>query len=214
MSGLISHDGLRTRAAKLAGAAAALKRASGAANTPFSLAFLTDRRRITRPDPILRGLPAGSAVIYRDYDDPARTAVARRLAAICRSRGLIFLVAGDRDLAAAAGADGVHWPARLVPVVRDKTCGIVTTACHDAAQLARAAAIGADLALLSPAFATPSHPNTEHLGAARFKALAGGASLPVLALGGVDATNARRLAGPGVAGLAAIGAFASGDLRA
>jgi len=205
------HDGLRTRSAKLAAAGRALKRASDAA-APFNLAFLTDRARILDPEPILGALPAGAAVIFRDYDAPRRAAIARRYLAICRARGVLFLVAGDSDLAAAIGADGVHWPGRLLS---SAACGnrgknlIVTAACHGADDLARAHRLGADLALLSPVFPTPSHAGAPSLGLARFRALAAASALPVLALGGVDAANAGLLAGPNVAGLAAIGAFAA-----
>lgn len=239
----VGHEGLRGRAATLAAAAAALKQASlesGGATAPFSLAFLTDRRRIPNPEPVLRALPRGAAVIYRDYDDPRRASTAARYTAICARRGVLFLVAGDEGLAREIGADGAHWPARMMPATRvgfppplageasaapreggpsarfadgsparggAKRPFLLTAACHDAAELARAAAIGADLALLSPVFPTESHPGAEHLGPARFRALAAAASLPVLALGGVDETNAAALAGPNVAGLAAIGAF-------
>lgn len=207
MIGIGVHDGLRTRAAKLAAAAAGLKRQSRAAATPFSLAFLTDRWRVSNPEPIIRAMPAGAAVIYRDYDDPRRRAVARRLAVICRLREVLFLVGGDCALAREIGADGVHWPARMLPGAR-KGCGlIVTAACHNAAELKLADAAGAQAALLSPAFATGSHPNADGLGVALFRALAAHSPLPVLALGGVDATNAQLLAGPNVAGFAAISAF-------
>jgi len=162
---------------------------------------------------ILRALPRGAAVIYRDYDDPRRAAIARRYLSICRTRGLPFLVAGDPGLARAIGADGVHLPARMLKEAprlslgRGESALLLTVSCHDAGELARAGEIGADLALLSPAFPTQSHPDTEHLGAARFRALAAAARLPVLALGGVDAANAGALAGRNVAGFAAIGAF-------
>ncbi len=219
---------------------------------------MTDRRRIPNPEPILRAMPAGSAVIYRDYDDPHREATARRFQAICAVRGVVFLVAGDAALAERVGADGVHWPARFPslekegrerpaapsrpasreregsycePLIARETLPfpqgrlrqhdivresprfsregglIITAAAHSAADLNRAASLGARLALLSPVFPTESHPGAEHLGAARFKALAAAAPLPVLALGGADETNARRLAGRNVAGIAAIGAF-------
>jgi thiamine-phosphate pyrophosphorylase len=243
----VGHEGLRTRGAKLAAAAEALKRASrekGGAEAPFSLAFLTDRRRIPDPEPILRALPLGAAVLYRDYDDPKRPALARRYSVICRRRGVLFLVAGDIRLALAVCADGAHMPSRMlrnahlpsllatepasavntkenaqfahsfriVPLDEGPATGggkpfVITAACHDAEGLASAAALGADLALLSPAFATKSHPGTEHFGAERFKALASASPLPVLALGGVDEWNAPLLAGKNVAGIAAIGAF-------
>lgn len=214
------------RAARLAAAARALKEVSGA-QAPFSLAFMTDRRRIANPEPVLRAMPAGAAVIYRDYDDPRREATARRYRAICRARGVLFLVAGDAALAERVGADGVHWPARFPsfekgarelpaarrPALREippfsKEGGfIVTAAAHSAADLARAASIGAHLAFLSPVFPTQSHPGAEHLGSGRFKALAAASPVPVLALGGVDEKNAALLGGMCVAGLAAIEAF-------
>lgn len=197
------------RAAKLAAAARALKRASGIADAPFTLAFLTDRRRLQRPEPILRALPAGAAVIYRDYDDPRRARVARRYAEICRRRRVLFIVAGDAGLARAIGADGLHLPARLLGRRPEAGGLILSASCHNEAELARAASIGAAIALVSPVFATQSHPDTEHLGAMRFKALAAASPLPVLALGGVDERNARLVAGRNVAGLGAIGAFSS-----
>ncbi|MFN0023363.1 MAG: thiamine phosphate synthase [Parvularculaceae bacterium] len=206
----LCHDGLRTRAAHLAAAAAALKRRSDAAasqkGAPFSLAFLTDRRRIANPEPVLRALPPGSAVIYRDYDDPRREACARRYRAICSGRGVLFLVAGNAALAARVGADGVHWPASGSPIPNPQS-RLVTVSCHTARELEAAAAMGAHLAFLSPVFPTQSHPGAEHLGPARFRALAAGALLPVLALGGVTESNAALLGGKNVAGIAAIGAF-------
>ena len=155
----------------------------------------------------MRALPEGAAVIYRDYDDPRRAGVARRYRSICGARGLLFLVAGDVGLARAVGADGVHLPARELGAIAAAPGLIVSAACHTATELRRARAGGADLALLSPVFATASHPSTEPLGIERFRRLAGAAPLPVLALGGVDAGNAGALAGRNVAGLAAIGAF-------
>jgi thiamine monophosphate synthase len=200
---MIAHKGLRARAALLNAAAHRL----GASRTaPFALAFLTDRRRIGNPEPILRALPPGTAVIYRDYDDPRRPAMAARYCSIARTRNLVFIVAGDAALARAVGADGVHYPQRMLCAI-DRSAGLVSAACHDAASLGLAASRGADIAFLSPAFATKSHEGAAVLGAGRFKSLAAGAALPVLALGGVDHENALLLASPNVAGFGAIGAF-------
>jgi thiamine-phosphate pyrophosphorylase len=74
--------------------------------------------------------------------------------------------------------------------------------------LRRAAAIGADAALLSPVFATASHPGAPALGPLAFAVLAGKAPLPVYALGGMTSENARRLNGARLAGIAGIGLFA------
>lgn len=194
---------------RLAAAARALQAASSA-SAPFSLVFLTDRRRIANPEPILRTLPKGAAVIFRDDDAPGREAMARRYLSICRARGVFFLVAGDEALAVRIGADGAHrrscgaW-GRRAPDPRF----IITAACHSEAEIARAHRLGARLALLSPAFPTQSHPGAEHLGPARFRRLAAASPVPVIALGGVDENNAAGLSGRNVAGLGAIAAFCS-----
>ncbi len=170
---------------------------------------MTDAARAPRPELIVRALPLGAAVILRDYEAPGRAALAARLAAIARRRGVRFLVGADIALARAVDADGVHlpswasWP--------DDTGGLmVSCACHNAEDLDRAARRGANVAFLSPVFPTESHRGAEALGPQKFKALAARAKLPVLALGGVDKRNARAIAAPNVAGLAAIGAFLPG----
>lgn len=191
----------------LAAAARRLKRRSGAADAPFSLAFMSDLARVPDPEPVARVLPPGAAFVLRDYDFPRRAALARRLQSVCSERGVLLIIGADAGLARDVGAAGVHVPSWRARGFKPPPGLIVTAACHSPQELAAAAGIGADLALLAPVFATPSHPRAEALGAARFKAMAAGAALPVLALGGVDETNADALCGPNVAGLAAIGAF-------
>lgn len=204
-------DGLRQRAAKLAAAAARLKSAGGprATAAPFHLAFLTDAARGMDPLLIARTLPAGAALVFRDYADPRRAAKARALRHVCARRGALFFLAGDPTLASDVEADGVHLRAdqlaRFTPAPR---C-LVSAACHTVADLNAAAALGADIAFLGPVFPTQSHPGAPTLGPASFCAMAAGAALPVLALGGVDETNTTLLQGRNVAGFGAIGAFAA-----
>ncbi len=193
------------RSAKLAAAAESLKRSSGVSGAAFCLAFLTDRTRAPEPEIIIGALPPGAAVILRDYGAPNRAALAQRLKALCATRGVLFLVGGDLSLAHRIGADGLHFPSwtNIHPAP-----GMLTVAaCHSALELEKAAAAGAQLAFLSPAFATQSHPGGQTLGAALFKSIACASPLPVLALGGVNPANAGSLAGRNVTGLAAISAF-------
>lgn len=192
----------------LANAARALNaqaRRSGAPALP-ALLLLTDEARL--PDPLAAAarLPRGSGVILRHYGAANRASLARALAALCRRRGLKLLVAEDWRLAAAVGAAGVHLPERPLRRFRPRRGWLVTAAAHSRPALVRAARIGAQAALLSPAFPTASHPGRPALGPVRFAALARAAPLPVYALGGVTAARARRL--KGAAGLAAIGALA------
>lgn len=79
--------------------------------------------------------------------------------------------------------------------------------CHSAAGLARAEALGASYALLSPLFPTATHPHTPALGLARFAELAAAVAVPVIALGGLDARRipeARRAGARGAAVLSEI----------
>ncbi|MEX0643834.1 MAG: thiamine phosphate synthase [Parvularculaceae bacterium] len=197
---------LKERSARLARAARALNSASGV-EAPFYLAFATDCARGPEASLVARALAPGGALILRDYDDENRAARARALRKICAERGVLFLVGGDEPLARAVGADGLHLRSDQLRAGAQRRAGILSASCHSAEELERAAAIGADVAILGPVFATPSHPGAAALGPARFTALAADAALPVFAIGGVDETNASTLAGKNVAGFVAIGAF-------
>lgn len=172
---------------------------------------MTDAARIADPVAVARALPPDACVILRDYDHPARAEIAARLAKACRASGAALLVGADAALAQKIGADGAHLPERMIDrapsVRRALPDAIVTCAAHNAGALSRAAEAGCDAALLSPAFATQSHPGAAHLGVAAFRELATAARLPVLALGGIGAENASSLMGTGAAGFAAISAF-------
>ena len=124
-----------------------------------------------------------------------------------------MLIAADPALAARCGADGLHLPeARAHEVAHWRTCHprwLITCAAHSERAILRAGRLGADAALLSPVFATRSHDDAAALGALRFRMLAQRATLPVYALGGIDAHTALRLGGANAAGLAAIGGLSA-----
>jgi 8-oxo-dGTP diphosphatase len=120
------------------------------------------------------------------------------------------LAAAVIGLAVTLGAAGVHLPARALRTGAGRTLPgalWLAASCHDADELAAAAAAGCDFAVLSPVAVTASHPQQAPLGWARFEALLGTAALPVYALGGMrpdDAALARRHGGRGVAVLRAV----------
>jgi thiamine-phosphate pyrophosphorylase len=122
----------------------------------------------------------------------------------CRRLEAALLV-GDRvDVAQAVGADGVQLGARAVPVraVRPWYGGWIGVSCHDAEELAKGEAAGADHLVLSPVFGVPA--KGPPLGAPRFAALAARVRRPVVALGGIDDGNAPEVVAAGAAGVAAI----------
>lgn len=185
------------------------RNAKGAGLPP--LLFLTDEKRTPDPLAVARLLPRGAGIVLRHYGAPGRARLAKDLARICRKRRLILLVAGDADLAAQIGADGVHLPERQIAWARKLRRGkprlVITVSVHGKAALSRAAKSGASAALLGPVFATRSHPGQHALGVKRFGALARQTKLPVYALGGITPARAKKLARAQACGLAAIGVF-------
>jgi thiamine-phosphate pyrophosphorylase len=187
----------------LAAQALRLNREAGAPPIP-SLYFFTDPVRTPDIAAIAQRLPRGAAVVYRHFGAKNRLATARQLARVCRARGLILLIGADERLAQSVGA-GVHWPERLAPPKRSQA-PLVTVSAHTREAVARACAI-ADACVLSPVFPTKSSSSGEALGLFAAGQIAREAKLPVIALGGVNAGNARLLTGHGFAGIAGIDAF-------
>lgn len=178
-----------------------------------TLWLFTDARRLPDPRQAVARLPRGlGGVVLRHDGEPARAALGRDLARICRARRLTLVVAGDVRLAASLGA-GVHLRAGRWPSVNRRAGCLITSSAHGPADLLRARRAGASMAFLSPAFATASHPDARALGAVRWARLACGARLPVAALGGIHGATIHRLPGRMCSAAGAIGALATGLCR-
>lgn len=183
------------------------------------LIAVTDPLRLADPIAALARLPRGTALIWRAYGEHTDGARLRAVAREARRRGVLLLVAGDTRLSARPGPGGLHLPERMIKSPhtnevhargrRPKPGFIVTAAAHGETAIRAAARAGADAVLISPVFATASHPGAPALGAVRFAQLARLAAalgLAPYALGGVTDTGAlRRLKGTGIAGAAGIG---------
>jgi thiamine-phosphate pyrophosphorylase len=117
------------------------------------------------------------------------------------------------DLALSLGLSAVHIPERgLAPKLVRAQAPSLTLGCsrHDAAGLARSS--GADYCTLGPFAPTLSKPATAPLSREEFARACRGSSVPVLALGGVDASSAADAIGVGAHGVATIrGVFGQKD---
>ncbi len=176
--------------------------------------FLSDRLRCPDWRAALHRAGPGCGLVLRDYDAPARAQMAAEMAGFCAAQGRFFAIAGDRRLAQKHGA-ALHCPSYLVPraVLRGAVGGRDTAAVHNACQLRQAAKAGFKTVLISPVFASNSHPGGRGLGVVRARALALTArqlGLSPLALGGLSHAALARLNGtaPIFDGFAAIDAFA------
>lgn len=166
----------------------------------------------------LRG--AGSAasqvaVQLREKDLSARALVelARELRTITSAVGAALFINDRVDVALAANADGVHLPTAGLSVREARTlapnmCVAVST--HQVCEVESAAQLGADFVVFGPVFDTPSK---RAYGAAKgIQGLASACccSVPVIALGGIDNSNAESCIRVGAYGIAAIRAVMAG----
>lgn len=143
--------------------------------------LLSDARNDAGLERALRRLPRGSGFVFRHYHLPKgeRRARYERLARIASGRGHMVVLAGTKAEARRWRAEGSYGP------------GGMLAAAHSLRELrrnGRAAAV-----LLSPVFATRSHPGAPALGPVRFLLMAQKSRIPVLALGGMTPKRAARL---------------------
>jgi 8-oxo-dGTP diphosphatase len=117
------------------------------------------------------------------------------------------LLNADPALVVACNADGVHLNSRRLMALQGRplppSC-LVAASCHDASELAQAARIGADFALLSPVLSTASHPHAAPLGWDGFLRLRMNSDVPVYALGGMLPEHLSRARSLGASGIALI----------
>ncbi len=154
--------------------------------------LVSDARNDALLERAIARLPRGSGLIFRHYhlDEAARRQRFATLARLIRARGGLAVLAGSMAQARRWGADGAYGAARLIaPGGR----GLRLATAHGLREIGQAGRARADAVLLSPAFATRSHPGAAVLGTLRWRLLARQASVPVIALGGMSARQARRL---------------------
>jgi 8-oxo-dGTP diphosphatase len=136
-----------------------------------------------------RALAAGLRLVQlRDKEWPLarRFSFAQRLVTLARHQGAKVLFNGSEDEARHAGCDGVHWSASMLAGARTRPEGmLVAASCHTQEELARAADLGLDFAVLGPVAATPTHAFAMLLGWDGFTAQVVDVRLPVYALGGL-----------------------------
>jgi thiamine-phosphate pyrophosphorylase len=194
---------------------------------PFTpLLVITDRHQARRPlEDVAAQLFAGGcrwlSLREKDLAAPDRLALLRRLVALGAPWHAQICVHDNVAAAAAAGAAGVHLPAKGGVREARRALGrtaLIGQSAHSDAEVLEAAEAGVDYVTLSPIFVTESKPGYGPplgLTALGLAARRVSRAMPVLALGGLDDGNLAACLAAGAAGAAVMGgAMRAEDPRA
>lgn len=191
------------------GAAARLARQADAlfaTGRPLPTLFaFTDPERTGDSLALARQLPAGAGLILRTFGRDDLANQAPQIAQVAREEGLVFLIAAEPELALSVGADGVHWPNRLLPGAPSWTnrFPIMSASAHSPSQIRRAQSL-VDLIFVSAVFTSNSASATHPIGVHRLARMTQRAQRPIYALGGINTDTIKRLTHLNLSGIGAI----------
>lgn len=151
----------------------------------------------------------GDGLIFRHYEltPEERERLGTKLALICRQKGALFFVAGDRKLALRLRADGLHLPHWYVPKFSNgRSLALrnlmLSASVHNVRELIAAMRAQVDICLLSPILPTASHAGAQHLGTVNAAKLVQIANMAIYGLGGINQKTKKRVCQIGFAGFA------------
>jgi thiamine-phosphate pyrophosphorylase len=148
----------------------------------------------------------GATVVQWRLKDTPRVDVVERgrsTRSLCARHGVIFVVNDDVEAALMLGADGVHLGRDDEGADRAKDHGLVLGLSAASLEEARMADRRCDYIGAGPIWATPSKPDADPpIGLEGLREICEEVSTPVVAIGGIDETNAGDCIRAGAAGVA------------
>jgi thiamine-phosphate pyrophosphorylase len=190
----------------------------------YGLYVITERWQGRGHGDIARAaLAAGAKTIQlRDKDLCVRELLkaAHELRQLCSEADAMFIVNDRLDVALAAQADGVHLGQEDLPVAEarralrgyERRRFVVGVTVSTVEEALKATADGADYLGVSPIFATGTKADAgEPIGLARLAEIRHAVSLPLVAIGGINADNVADVMRAGADGAAVISAVTRAD---
>jgi thiamine-phosphate pyrophosphorylase len=176
--------------------------------------FITDTKlsRAGNESDVRQAVECGVEVVqYRNKNAETRQMYeeAVRLREICRDSGSIFLINDRVDIALATQADGVHLGQSDMPcLAARKLLGqerIIGVTVHSLAESLQAESMGADYLGVSPIFQTATKLDAgKPAGIRLIEELRAQVEIPLIAIGGINHSNASEVVRAGADGLCAI----------
>jgi thiamine-phosphate pyrophosphorylase len=193
---------------------------SGNARVNYSLYLVTDSAlAMGRPllDVVGAAVDGGvTCVQVREKDLPPRAYIEQLLSVrpLLRERGIPLFVNDRLDVALAVEADGIHLGQTDLPLAmaRNIAAGrlLIGVSCESVRDATEAERGGADYVSVSPVFATPTKTDTApSQGLDGVRAVRRAVRVPVVAIGGINATNAGEVIRAGADGICVVSAIVS-----
>lgn len=187
---------------------------------PHGLYALTPNDCTSLADAVEAAIAGGARMIqYRDKTagTAVREARAKALLALCRSQGIPMIINDDLDLALALDADGVHLGEDDCPIAEARKRfpgGLIGASCYnDFARAQAAIRSGASYVAFGSFYASPTRPDAVTAQPDLLMRARRELSVPVCAIGGINADNAASLIQSGADLLAVCsGIFAQPDI--
>jgi thiamine-phosphate pyrophosphorylase len=157
-----------------------------------------------------RAVSAGATVVQLRVKAPTNEVVARGQG--FRELDATFIVNDDVDAAIELEADGVHLGQSDLGAERARVAGLLLG--RSAVNFEQAVQADADYIGVGPVWETPSKADADPaLGLRELARIAAAVTIPVVAIGGIDASNAADCIRAGAAGVAVIRAATDPNLR-
>ena len=152
----------------------------------------------------------------KHLDEASFLAEAEAFVSLCRRKGAISIINDNVEIAVKTGADGVHVGQSDLEAGRvrallgpDKLLGV---SAHNVEEALAAQAAGADYLGTGAAFVTGTKTDAKPISKDTIRAICAAVDIPVVAIGGINASNIEKLSGSGVDGVAVVSAiFAQTD---
>jgi thiamine-phosphate diphosphorylase len=144
----------------------------------------------------------------RELSDDELLSVARQIVRSCRRAEVLFLLNDRIDIAIAVGAGGAHVGQGDHPETARERLGprgVLGISVATPEQADAAARAGADYVGVT-VFATPTKPEAVPIGLDGLRVIFEATSLPVVGVGGIEPSNARKVLAAGATGVAVVSA--------
>ena len=182
---------------------------------------VTDRTwlgKMTLYEQVEEALKGGATFIQlreKELDEESFLKEAFEIKELCRTYNVPFVINDNVDIAVKANADGIHigqkdMEAGYVRSVigEDKILGV---SAQTVEQAILAEKMGADYLGVGAVFSTGSKADADDVSIDALKAICEAVSIPVVAIGGIGASNILELTGSGICGVAVISAIFAAD---